>query len=44
VRPQRTVKNGFNPSLVTIVASQCFPYGKQRMYTQVQPTLILLVS
>ena len=26
--PKMTVKNEFNPSLVTIVASQCFPYGK----------------
>jgi len=32
----------FNASLVTVVASQCFPYGKQSMCTQVQPTLILL--
>ena len=42
-----TVKNDyFNPSLVTIhvVAAQCLPYGKQRMGTQVQPTLTLLVS
>ena len=34
----------FNSSLVTIVAAQCLPYGKQRMGTQVQPTLTLLVS
>ena len=27
----------FNPSLVTIVAAQCLPYGKQRMCTPVQP-------
>jgi len=33
----------FNPSLVTTVAAQCLPYGKQGMCTQVQPTLILLV-
>jgi len=44
VRPQCTVKYEINPSLVTIVASQCFSYGKQRMGTQVLPTLILLVS
>ena len=31
VRPQCAVKNEFNPSLVTIVASQRFPHGKQRM-------------
>ena len=31
------MKGYFNPSLVTIVAAQCLPYGKQRMGTQVQP-------
>jgi len=39
-----TVYCTVNPSLVTIVATQCLPDGKQRMCTQVQPTLILLVS
>jgi len=39
------MKGYFKPSLVTIVAAQCgLPYGKQRMGTQVQPTLTLLVS
>jgi len=33
----------FNPSLVTTVAAQCLPCGKQKMCTQVQPTLILLL-
>jgi len=38
------MKGYLNPSLVTIVAAQCLLYGKQRMCTQVQPTLTLLVS
>ena len=38
------MKCDFNPFLVTIVAAQCLPYGKQRMCTQVQPTLILLAA
>ena len=31
----------FNPFLVTLVAAQCLPYGKQRLCAK-QPTLILL--
>ena len=38
------MKGYFTPSLVTIVVAQCLPYGKQRMCTQVQFTLFLLVS